>query len=106
MGTVAIETVRAAPAQEKAKRQRLGQEFANVKYQRQLSSTRSSTRYVYHTPSERRERVIVSVVTLLRKMLSFSNGCLQFVQNMSAVCILNLIVNFRLSYTANITFKI
>ena len=40
--------------------------------------------------------MIVGVVTLLRKMFSFSNGCLQFVQNMKAVRILNLIVNFRL----------
>ena len=50
------------------------------------------------------ERVIVSVI-LLRKVLSFSNGCSQFVQNMNAVCILNLIVDFRLLHS-HITLKI
>ena len=59
--------------QEETKRQRVAKEFADMKYQRQLSSTRSSTRYIYHSQSKERESDS-ECCTLLRKMLSFSNG--------------------------------
>ena len=81
----------------------MAKEFADMKYQRLLSSTRSSTQYVYHSQSKERESDS-ECCTLLRKMLSFSNGCSQFVQNMNTVRILNLI-DFRLLHS-HITFKI
>ena len=105
MGTVAIETVRAAPAQEKAKRQRLGQEFANVKYQRQLSSTRSSTRYVYPTPSERRESDSECCNSLKKNVFFFKRVfaiCTKYEHSLY----FEPDSRFQTFYTANITFKI